>query len=448
MTKKKIYFLGIGGIGMSALAYYFLQKEYEIYGYDLTPSDITTRLIEDGVHIHFEEKIEEIPENIEFVIHTPAVSTEHAAYKYFQRKRIPIYKRAEVLGMISRTKTTIAVAGTHGKTTTTALISHILHPEKNIEAFIGGIAKNINANFIVNENSETMVVEADEYDRSFLTLYPSTAIITSMDADHLDIYGKKSDLEASFQCFADQTEKILVIHEKIAPQINHPNKKTYGFSEKADCFATHIVAFPHKTIFDLHCHGEIMKGVTLGIPGQYNLLNALAAFTAIHAEYEQRGENLQTELILKKLAFFQGVKRRFDYQIYRKDMVYLDDYAHHPQEINSFLSSVKTIFPAKKITAVFQPHLYSRTRDFADEFAKSLSLADEIILLDIYPAREEPISGITSDWLLSKINKKKKIRLSKEALIPYLVMHKPEVLVTIGAGDIDRLVPEIVKTFQ
>jgi len=255
-------------------------------------------------------------------------------------------------------------------------------------------------------------------------------------------------LEDSFQCFANQTQKTLIIHETIASQIDHPHKKTYGFSEKSDCFATNVIAFPHKIVFDLHYNGQIMKEVSLGIPGRYNLLNALAAFTAIKLEHDLRGKDFPTELILRKLALFQGVKRRFDYQIYRDDFVYIDDYAHHPQEISSFLSSVKSAFPEKQITAVFQPHLYSRTRDFADEFAQSLSIADQIILLDIYPAREEPIPGITSDWLLSKIAKTEKIKLSKEALIPYLTAHKPEVLVTLGAGDIDRLVAEIVKGFQ
>jgi len=448
MTKKRVYFLGIGGIGMSALAYYFLQKEYDIYGYDLTPSEITTKLIEAGAKIHFDENIEQIPENIEFVVHTPAVSTTFSEYKYFKEKKIPVYKRAEVLGIISRKKPAIAIAGTHGKTTTTALISLILHPEKNITAFIGGISKNVNTNFILHENSDMVVVEADEYDRSFLSLHPSTAIITSMDADHLDIYEEKNKLEDSFQCFANQTQKTLVIHETIASQIDHPHKKTYSFNENSDCFATNIISFPHKTVFDLHYNGQIMKEITLAIPGKYNLLNALAAFVAIKTEYEQRGEAFSTELIVHKFALFQGVKRRFDYQIYRNDFVYIDDYAHHPQEISSFLLSVKTAFPEKKITAVFQPHLYSRTRDFAKEFAQSLSIADKVILLDIYSAREEPIPGITSDWLLSKINKQEKIKLPKESLIPYLSAHKPEVLVTLGAGDIDRIVVEIVRGFQ
>ncbi len=435
--------MGIGGIGMSALAYYFLHKGYEVHGYDLTPSDITKQLSEAGAIIHFDENVNKIPENIEFAVHTPAVCNTHAEYCFLKEKNIPIYKRSEILGMISSTKPTIAVAGTHGKTTTTALISHILHPEKAIMAFIGGVSKNSDTNFIIQKEHETIVVEADEYDRSFLTLHPSTAIITSMDADHLDIYGGKSKLEDSFQLFADQVKNSLIIEENIASQIVHSNQKRYGFSEKADCFATNIITSPHQSTFDLHYAEQTIEKVMLNISGKYNILNALAAFTAIKTEYEHRGEDFPTEQIVKKMATFQGVKRRFDYQIYRDDLVYIDDYAHHPKEIASFLSSVRANFPERKISGIFQPHLYSRTRDFADEFAESLALLDEVILLPIYPAREEPIFGITSEMLLDKIEKKEKVVLAKEELIPYLTAHKPEVLLTIGAGDIDRWVPKI-----
>ena len=444
---QRVYFLGIGGIGMSALAHYFLHNGCVVYGYDLTPSSITDTLSEQGVAIHFEEDVTQIPPQVDMVIHTPAVSTQHAEYRYFEAHNIPIYKRAQVLGLISKTKSTIAVAGTHGKTSTTALISHILHPEKGIMAFIGGIAKNLNSNFAIDDHYETIVAEADEYDRSFLALHPSTAIITSMDADHLDIYGGKEVLEDSFQLFANQIAPHgnLIIYEKIAEQINHSQKITYGFNETADYYATDIQLYPNKTTFTLHNNGEVISDIELGVPGYYNLLNALAAIAAVKAEYQGRGETLEMNWLLSKLSSFTGVKRRFDYQLFGEDIIYIDDYAHHPEEIRSFLQAVKEIFPDKKITAIFQPHLFSRTRDFANDFATTLAIADEVILLDIYPARELPIEGITSSWLLSLINKEEKRLLTKESLFPYLQTHKPEVLVTIGAGDIDRLVQEITK---
>ena len=451
ITKVKcVYFLGIGGIGMSALAHYFLHNGCAVYGYDLTPSDVTDTLAQQGVVIHFEEDITQIPPQVDLVIHTPAVSTQHAEYQYFVTHRIPIYKRAQLLGLISKTKPTIAVAGTHGKTSTTALISHILHPEKSIMAFIGGIAKNLNSNFTVNDCYEMIVAEADEYDRSFLSLHPSTAIITSMDADHLDIYGGKESLEESFQLFANQIAKEghLIIHEKIASQIKHPHKITYSFSESADYYASDIRLYPNRTIFTLHGQGETIPDIELSVPGAYNLLNALAAIAAVRVAYQGRGEAIDLAWLTSKLSSFSGVKRRFDYQLYRDDIVYIDDYAHHPEEIRSFLQAVKAIFPDKKITAIFQPHLYSRTRDFANEFATTLAIADEVILLDIYPARELPIEGVTSNWLLSLIDKEEKIALTKEALLPYLQEHKPEILVTIGAGDIDRLVPKIRDIFN
>lgn len=431
---------------MSALAFYFMEMGDKVYGYDLTPSPITDQLIAKGAEIHFEENIEKIPEKVDLVVYTPAVSQNHAEYQYFLKQQIPVFKRSEILGQLSSEKPTIAVAGTHGKTTTTALATHLLYPEYPVTAFIGGVAKNFDSNYVIAPNSEIVVVEADEYDRSFLTLSPSVAIITSMDADHLDIYHGKTNLEEAFQCFADKIlpNGTLVIHEDIADQIEHPSKITYGFSENADCRADKIVLYPNRITFDLHYRNSYYPQLELGITGRYNLLNALAAIAALFAAYPQKEEQEMLPF-LQKLKTFQGVKRRFDYQIYTDQLIYIDDYAHHPHEISSFLKSVKMLFPEKSLTAVFQPHLYSRTRDFADEFARSLELADKIILLDIYPAREEPIAGVSSAWLLSLIQKEDKRLLSKEELIPFLQKAKPEVLVTIGAGDIDRLVPILLQ---
>lgn len=427
---------------MSALAYYFREQGYRVSGYDLTPSPITEQLIKDGIAVHFSEDIAWLPPDIEFVVHTPAVSRTHAAYQYFIKQRIPIYKRAEILGMIAKGHPCIAVAGTHGKTTTTALIAHLLHPERKIMAFIGGISKNLNSNFITQKDFETVVVEADEYDRSFLQLFPTTAIITSIDADHLDIYKKKENMEETFQLFTIQIQAggTLVIHEAMAEKISHPHKVTYGFDPSSDYFADEISFFPNYIRFDLHTPEITLPRVKLGIGGNHNLLNALAAIAAIAYEYRRRDIPLDFQQFITKLSDFQGVKRRFDYIVFRDDFIHIDDYAHHPAEITAFLSSVRQIFPDKKITVIFQPHLYSRTRDFAPQFAQSLSLADEIILLDIYPAREEPIEGVTSEWLLSLIPSSHKHLLQKSEVLPYITTEKPELLVTLGAGDIGSII--------
>lgn len=440
---KNIYFLGIGGIGMSALASYFMEKGCNVYGYDLTSTGITDQLTRQGAVIHFDESPSKIPREIELVVYTPAISRDHEEYRYFEKKGIPILKRSEVLGIISKTLPTIAVAGTHGKTTITAMISHILFPEKKCMAFIGGISKNLHSNFVSDPAPEVLVVEADEYDRSFLSLHPSVAIITSMDADHLDIYDTPQFLEKSFQDFANQLKPggSLVIHESICSKIEHPRKITYSLNHTADCFATNIHAVPNKVTFDIHYQGVIYKEVSLLVTGNYNIQNALAAFCAVIAGQAEGEKLLAPSFILQKLATFTGVKRRFDYQICRPDLIYIDDYAHHPEEIRSFLTAVRALYPGKKITGIFQPHLYSRTRDFSKEFISSLELLDHVILLDIYPAREIPIPGITSDWLLQQIKKERKTLLSFDTVIPYLKRHKPEILVTIGAGNIDKLVP-------
>jgi UDP-N-acetylmuramate--alanine ligase len=439
-----VYFLGIGGIGMSALARFFLLQGKQVFGYDLTPTEITSQLMVEGAHIHFEEDVSKIPAKIDVVVYTPAVPKEHKEYQYFVEHQIPLLKRSEILGIICGEYPTIAIAGTHGKTTTTAMVTQILfnyesritnyelRPEtqdSNILSFIGGIAKNFNSNFVCAPDFDTVIVEADEFDRSFLTLYPQVAIITSTDADHLDVYGNRKSLLESFQLFANQIQPdgVLVINDEIADQIEHPNKVTYGFSEQAHYKISDIQNFP--------------------LPGMHNALNAVAALAACveFSLWKDKKADLSNMLSFykEKLSGFTGVKRRFDVRVQRDDFVYIDDYAHHPEAIKAFLDAVKKSYPEKKITGVFQPHLYSRTRDFVQEFADSLDILDEIILLDIYPAREKPIEGITSNYLLSLIKNENKKLLKKEELVSYLQQNKPEVLLTMGAGDIDRIVKEL-----
>ena len=464
-----IYFLGIGGIGMSALARFYLLQGKKVYGYDLTPTEITAQLLKEGALIHFEEDINNIPDPVDIVVYTPAISKEHKEYQYFIAKNIPLLKRSEMLGIICSNYPTIAVAGTHGKTTTTAMVTQMLvrgmryevRGDKNLTllhsyghtllSFIGGISKNLNSNFICEDDFDTVIVEADEYDRSFLTLQPQVAVITSMDADHLDIYGNYEHLKTSFQWFTDRIKPdgTLIIYDEIAHQIEQPHKVTYGFSETAQYRISNVEYFATKTTFQLTInllpHTSHLFPLTLFLPGKHNILNAVAALAAC-IEYvlwkNEETDILQLiETYIEKLSEFSGVKRRFDIRIQRDDFVYIDDYAHHPKEIKAFLDAVKISFPAKKITGIFQPHLYSRTRDFVREFADALEILDEIILLDIYPAREKPEEGITSDYLLSFIKNKNKKLLTKEELLPYLSKNKPEVLLTMGAGDIDKMVP-------
>lgn len=445
MKNKAIYFLGIGGIGMSALAQYFIAEGAHVYGYDLTPSPITEMLSRKGAIIHYDENCEKIPAHIDFVVHTPAVSTQHAEYQYFVQQGIPIYKRAQVLGHLTERMPAIAVAGTHGKTTTTSMVTHLLHPQVPVAAFIGGIAKNFDDNLVLDPNPMMAVAEADEYDRSFLTLHPSTAIITAMDADHLDIYGTLDNLVAAFQQFALQSGTLL-IEEQIAGKITHPRKRVYGTQPTADYYAHNIVLKPNCATFDLRTPNGTLTGLQLHANGLYNVLNATSAIAALTEEAGTRGELnsvLAPDILREKLNTFAGVKRRFDYIVDNGSHIFIDDYAHHPEEMHSFITAVRKIYPGKTITGIFQPHLYSRTRDFEQAFAEVLAQLDQVILLPIYPAREQPIPGVTSEHLLSLIPNANKRVLTKDELIPYLATHPQEVLLTIGAGDIDRLVPQI-----
>lgn len=436
---NSVYFLGIGGIGMSALARYFLSKNCKVYGYDKTSTKLTQQLEDEGAIIHFEESVSAIPNEFKFsnessiIIYTPAIPKDHKELVFFIENNIRLYKRSEVLGLITNNYFTVAVAGTHGKTTTSSMVAHVLQ-ECGVKcmAFLGGIATNFNSNLLLNDDAKVVVVEADEFDRSFLTLSPNIASVSSLDADHLDIYGDKNEMVSTYQDFVNKIENdgVLVTKSAFAAKLESPNIKTFGVKENADYQATSVEVKNAK----YHVSINNGKSFQLGLPGNHNVENAMATY-AIAKEF-----GIDDDKIAEALASYKGVKRRFEYQIEEADMVYIDDYAHHPSELNYSISSVRELYPGKKITGVFQPHLFSRTNDFMDEFAESLSLLDELLLMDIYPARELPIEGVTSDVLLSKVNLNNKQIVTKTNLVNKVVKLKPEVLLTLGAGDIDVFV--------
>ena len=435
-----VFFIGIGGIGMSALARYFQNIGKNVSGYDKTPTMLTNELIAGGMEIHFEDKISLIPtdyypENT-LVIVTPAVPSSHSEWNYFIEREFTIKKRAEVLGIITKDTFCFAVAGTHGKTTTSSILGHILYESgEDVTAFLGGIVENYHSNLIGSGKTIT-VVEADEFDRSFLHLHPNIACVTSMDADHLDIYGDKNAIEDSFREFAD---KVVDKTKLFVPKGLPLEGLTIAINEEATFKAFNIRIENSSYVFDVQTPSETIKDISFGLPGHHNLMNALMAL-AMAKTYGS-----PTQSIAKALASFKGVQRRFSYQIKSENLVYIDDYAHHPTEINAVHQAVRELYPNQKVLAIFQPHLFSRTKDFADDFAKSLSQFDEILLLDIYPARELPMEGITSTWLLSKIENVNKCLISKEDLIPAILQNDATVIVSIGAGDIGELVPSIKK---
>lgn len=440
-----IYFIGIGGIGMSALARYFKTLGKQVAGYDRTATTLTSQLIAEGMDIHFEDNVQLIPsaflnkDNSDkiLVIYTPAIPKSHSELNYFNDNAFSVVKRSKVLGLITSANYTVAVAGTHGKTTTSSMIAHILHScGVNIAAFLGGIAKNFNSNFVLPKADSKIVnvVEADEFDRSFLTLYPDIAVISSMSADHLDIYGTHDELVRSYNAFAGQVKEHLILKKGLKVSDVKADITTYSLQPDADVHAADITISNRSYKFNVMIGNHLIENLVLGLPGRHNIENAVAAIAVAFKL------NLPEEKIREALASYSGVNRRFDYQIKTENLVFIDDYAHHPEELSAAISSVKELYSDKKITGVFQPHLFSRTRDFADEFAKSLSLLDEVILLDIYPARELPIEGVTSEIIFKKINCANKIMLSKEKLVEYVENHTPEVLLTLGAGDIDTCV--------
>ncbi len=435
-----IYFLGIGGIGMSALARYFNGIDVQVYGYDRTQTQLTDQLQEEGIQIHYKEDINQIPKNIDLVVYTPAVPKNNAEFIHLINSDIPVKKRSEVLGLISKEKKTIAVAGTHGKTTVSTMISFLLKNSKiDCSAFLGGISKNYKSNLLVSDHSDWVVVEADEFDRSFLQLNPDIGIITSMDADHLDIYSNLENLKSNFTQFADQItiNGTLLLKEDL--QSNFTNQKgiktyTYSLNKGSDFYASNIRLVNNKYCFDFVFKEQIIRNVTLGIPGLINVENSIVAMAAAILS------GVTAQEITASLPLFEGIHRRFDYHINTEEVVYIDDYAHHPEEIKGFVNSVKQIYPDKKILGIFQPHLFSRTKDFADEFAKNLDLLDEVVLLPIYPAREKPIEGVSSYIIFDKIKTEHKLVCSKSDLVETISKLTFDIILTMGAGDIDQLV--------
>lgn len=437
-----VYFIGIGGIGMSALARYFQYIGKKVVGYDKTPTQLTDELQAIGLEIHFEDNIHLIPEDFyvenTLVIVTPAVPVSHSEWNYFIEREYNIKKRAEVLGIITKDTYCFAVAGTHGKTTTSSILGHVLYKSGvDVTAFLGGIVENYNSNLIGSGKTVT-VVEADEFDRSFLHLHPNVSCVTSMDADHLDIYGDAASIEESFREFAAKTpsENLYVI--KGLPLEGN----TIGVNNDADFSAQNIRIENGFYVFDVKTPNEVVQNVKFGLPGHHNLTNALLAF-AMAKSY-----GVSNEKISAALASFKGVRRRFSFQIREEKLVYIDDYAHHPTEINAVHQAVRELYPGKKIIAAFQPHLFSRTKDFVDGFAESLSKFDEILLMEIYPARELPMEGVNSTWLLSKIDNPNKKLVNKDQLFTSFENSDAEVFITIGAGDIGELVKDLKKALH
>lgn len=435
-----VYFIGIGGIGMSALARYFMANGKTVSGYDKTPTEITNALTNLGINICFSDALENVPKPFlskteTLVVYTPAVK-QHAQLAYFKEEGFAVLKRSQVLGHITEHTFCLAVAGTHGKTTTTSILGHLMYScNVPVTAFLGGISENYNSNYI-SKGTEVSVVEADEFDRSFLTLSPNLACITSMDADHLDIYGDVSELEKSFREFS----KKLKPNGKLFVKNGLPVQGiTFGVNDNADYAVKNIKIENGLYVFDVKTPKTLLANFKFALPGRHNLLNALAA-VAMALEYGCNAEQLK-----QALATYKGVKRRFSYHIKTNDLVYIDDYAHHPEEINAVHQAVREMYPGKKVLAVFQPHLFSRTQDFANEFAKSLSQFNEVLLMDIYPARELPIPGVTSEWLLGKIENQNKQLVKKEDLINKIKASQAQVVLTIGAGDIGEEVKQIKK---
>ncbi len=453
-----VYFLGIGGIGMSALARWFHSNGRLVAGYDRTPTSLTTELQKEGIAVHFEDGIEHIPQSFRhaspdtLIVYTPAVPKDHKEYTYFLNNGFAIKKRSQVLGLLTQNLFTIAVAGTHGKTTTSSMIAHVLkNAGKNVAAFLGGITQNYNTNLLLNDpkspDPALVVVEADEYDRSFLTLFPDVAVINSVDADHLDIYGDHASVQASYNEFVKQIKPGGTLFMKHALPLQKPTDNSvyvfdFSASGKAAFRAENIHIANASFTFDFVSADTKITGVSLQIPGYHNVENATVAMAAALSV------GVTPEQAKNGISSYKGVKRRFEYIIKNPYLVYIDDYAHHPAEIEAVLTSVRALYPSKKITAVFQPHLFTRTRDFAQGFSDSLSLADHVILLDIYPARELPIPGVSSQLLLEGITSAEKMVCSKNELLKELNKSGVEVLITLGAGDIDTLVQPIQENFK
>jgi UDP-N-acetylmuramate--alanine ligase len=455
LDHKLYYFLGIGGIGMSALARYFKHYGKDVAGYDKSPTELTSELESEGILCHYADDptlVKKIfskydPSEI-LIVFTPAIPKDHKEYNYLLEQGHRLLKRSEVLGEITKQFRTIAIAGTHGKTTTTTMVSHLLKSAGlNCFAFMGGISRNYNTNLLLGEaNSEAyVVVEADEYDRSFLTLHPYISVITSVDADHLDIYGDASHVKEGYALFAAQLKEngTLIVKKTVDNELTLGNKRLIYSLNLDTRYRAGLVNIENGTYkYDIESPVENIDGVELGVAGLHNVENSIAAV----AVAQQLG--VKAGVIREALRSFKGVKRRFDYRVKTIDQIYIDDYAHHPEELRATISSVKQLYPGKRVTGIFQPHLFSRTRDFADGFAESLDLLDECILLEIYPAREKPIAGVNSQMLLDRMRNKDKKIMSREQLLEELKKNPRQVLVTMGAGDIDKLVEPIERLLR
>ncbi|MBN8788194.1 MAG: UDP-N-acetylmuramate--L-alanine ligase [Terrimonas sp.] len=446
---QKVYFIGIGGIGMSALARYFKSVGKDVSGYDRTETTLTQQLTAEGINIHYTDDVELAPKDADIVVYTPAIPKNHAELLYYQEHEYDLLKRSDVLGMITRSSFNICVAGTHGKTTITTMIAHILrHTGYGCNAFLGGIAANYNSNFWSSPNN-VCVVEADEYDRSFLKLSPDIAVISAMDADHLDIYGTAEEMENAFIAFAGKIKKNGTLFSKfgLEHELKADHHYTYSIQQwRADIHAENIRSNNGGYLFDVKTPQVLIKDIRLYMGGLHNVENVSVAIGVAKAL------NIDDEKIKAAVADFKGVKRRFEYIVPVADgdgIVYVDDYAHHPAELEALLSGAKLLFPQKKCTVIFQPHLFSRTKDFADAFAASLDLADETVLLPIYPARELPMEGVTSEMILSRMKNPNKSIKSKEGLMDWVEhdykQNKNALLITAGAGDIDKLIEPIKK---
>ena len=456
LNYKLYYFLGVGGIGMSALARYFNHYGKTVYGYDKTESNLSRQLEDEGIHIHYDDDVALLKKIISgydkediLFIYTPAIPKNHEELMFVQQKEFKLQKRAWVLGEITKQFKTIAIAGTHGKTTTTTLVAHILKTAGiNCFAFLGGISQNYQTNLLLGDANDTnafVVVEADEYDRSFLTLHPYISVITSVDPDHLDIYGDKNAMHESYIQFASQTQKdgFLIVKKTVDNDLNIKDKRLiYSLNLDTDFSANSINIVDGEFCYNINSIIEPISHVAIGLPGLHNVENSIAAV----AVAQKLG--ITGDVINKALRSFKGVKRRFDYRVKSKSIVYIDDYAHHPEELFASISAAKQLYPDKIITGIFQPHLFSRTRDFADGFAKSFDLLDVCVLLEIYPARELPINGVNSQMLLDKMTCKNKFLVKKENVIEFLKTQQSEVVMTLGAGDIDSLVEPIEAYFK
>ena len=452
MNYELIYFIGIGGIGMSNLARYFMLRGKSVAGYDRMETPLTKALVAEGAKVHYEDYVRLVPAEFldkekTLVVYTPAVPASHSELQYFRQNGFTIIKRAQLLGEVTKASDAVCVAGTHGKTTVSSMTAHLLRQsEVDCNAFLGGILKNYGTNLLLSDRSNITVAEADEYDRSFHWLQPWIAVITSADPDHLDIYGTPEAYRESFEHFTSLIRKngflILKKDASLTPRTD-ATVKTFTYSEsEGDFHAENIRIGNGEITFDFVSPDKRISNIQLGVPVKVNIENAVAAIAASVLC------GVKPEEIRSAMKTFGGAKRRFDFLLKTPDMVFIDDYAHHPQELTASIRSIRQLYPDRKVTGIFQPHLYTRTRDFADDFAQSLSLLDDVILLDIYPAREEPIPGITSEVIFEKVTSKEKILLKKAELLDFLENKQLDVLVTLGAGDIEHLLAPIKKLLE